>query len=41
VPNWYWHAHSNESAEPATLFAPSDEPIYQALGLDRKEGKEI
>jgi hypothetical protein len=27
VPNWYWHAHSNERAEPATLFSPSDDII--------------
>jgi gentisate 1,2-dioxygenase len=27
VPSWYWHAHSNERAEPATLFSPSDDII--------------
>ena len=27
VPSWYRHAHSNERAEPATLFSPSDDII--------------
>jgi len=27
VPSWYWRAHSNERAEPATLFSPSDDII--------------
>jgi len=27
VPSWYWHAHSNERAEPTTLFSPSDDII--------------
>ena len=39
VPSWYWHAHSNERAEPATLFESSDEIIYQALGLDGERGQ--
>ena len=39
MPNWYWHAHSNESAEPATLSESSDEIIYQALGLDGERGQ--
>jgi gentisate 1,2-dioxygenase len=39
VPSWYWHAHSNESAEPATLSAPSDETRLR--GSTGREGNEI
>lgn len=40
VPSWAWHNHANKSArEAALLFAVTDAPAIQKLGLYREEGK--
>jgi gentisate 1,2-dioxygenase len=37
VPPWSWHQHESASAADAILFAVTDEPIMQTLGLYREE----
>lgn len=38
VPNWCWHAHRNQQAtKDALLFVVDDEPILQAVRLNREE----
>jgi gentisate 1,2-dioxygenase len=38
VPLWSWHAHENNSREPAILFSINDRPAIEALGFLREEG---
>jgi gentisate 1,2-dioxygenase len=37
VPLWSWHAHENNSHEPAILFSINDRPAIEALGFFREE----
>jgi gentisate 1,2-dioxygenase len=37
VPNWCWHEHAAGSDGDAVLFAASDAPILQALGVYREQ----
>lgn len=40
VPAWAWHEHANNSAkQPAALFAVTDAPTLEKLGLYREQGK--
>lgn len=40
VPAWAWHEHANENAnQPAVLFAVTDAPTLEKLGLYREQGK--
>jgi gentisate 1,2-dioxygenase len=40
VPLWSWHAHENNSGEPAILFSINDRPALEALGFFREETRE-
>jgi gentisate 1,2-dioxygenase len=40
LPLWHWHAHENNSKEPAILFSINDRPAIEALGLFREETRE-
>jgi gentisate 1,2-dioxygenase len=40
VPLWSWHAHENNSGEPAILFSINDRPAFEALGFFREETRE-
>lgn len=40
VPLWNWHAHKNNSNEPAILFSINDRPTIEALGFFREEARE-
>jgi 1-hydroxy-2-naphthoate dioxygenase len=37
VPNWAQHQHANTGAKPAVLFASSDRPVLDFLGLYRED----
>jgi gentisate 1,2-dioxygenase len=37
VPLWSWHAHENNSREPAILFSINDRPAIEVLGFLREE----
>ena len=37
VPLWNWHAHENNSNEPAILFSINDRPAIESLGFYREE----
>jgi gentisate 1,2-dioxygenase len=37
APPWHWTAHVNDASEPAYLFAFTDEPAVEALGLYAEE----
>ena len=37
APLWNWHAHENNSGEPAILFFINDRPAIEALGFFREE----
>jgi len=39
LPLWNWHAHENNSKEPAILFSINDRPAIEALGYFREEAK--
>ncbi len=40
VPLWNWHAHENNSNEPAILFSINDRPAIESLGFYREEVKD-
>ncbi len=40
APLWNWHAHENNSGEPAILFSLNDRPAIEALGFLREEARE-
>jgi 1-hydroxy-2-naphthoate dioxygenase len=40
VPLWNWHAHENQSREPAILFSINDRPAIEALGFFREEARD-
>jgi gentisate 1,2-dioxygenase len=39
VPLWSWHAHANNSRQPAVLFSINDRPAIEALGFLREESR--
>jgi gentisate 1,2-dioxygenase len=40
VPNWSWHRHKNSSASiPAVLFSTTDQPLQEAIGVYREQGR--
>jgi gentisate 1,2-dioxygenase len=39
VPLWSWHAHENNSRDPAVLFSINDRPAMEALGFFREEAR--
>jgi len=40
VPLWNWHAHENQTKEPAILFSINDRPAIETLGFLREENRE-
>jgi gentisate 1,2-dioxygenase len=40
LPLWSWHAHENNSQEPAILFSINDRPAIEALGFFREETRD-
>lgn len=37
VPSWSWHAHANDTNEPAILFSVTDRPVLETFGLHRTD----
>jgi gentisate 1,2-dioxygenase len=40
VPLWSWHAHANNSRDPAVLFSINDRPAMEALGFFLEEARD-